>query len=44
VLLSFAALLAALGIPIILRSSHRTGQRGEISLEVDEPNDTDVGP
>jgi hypothetical protein len=39
VLLSFAALLAALGIPIIVRSSHRLGQRGEISLDVDEPDD-----
>lgn len=39
VLLSLAALLAALGIPIIVRSSHRLGKRGEISLEIDEPDD-----
>jgi hypothetical protein len=37
-LLSLAALLAALGIPIIVRSSHRLGQRGEVVLDADEPS------
>ena len=37
-ILSFAALLAALGIPIIVRSSHRLGQRGEVTLDADEPD------
>ncbi len=37
-MLSFAALLAALGIPIIVRSSHRLGQRGEVVLDADEPD------
>jgi len=41
-LLSFAALLAALGIPIIVRSSHRLGQRGEVVLDADEPNEEDT--
>jgi hypothetical protein len=39
VLLSSAALLAALGIPIMVRSSHRLGQRGEVVLDADEPDD-----
>ena len=41
VLLSFAALLAALGIPTIVRSSHRLGQRGEVVLDADEPDGED---
>lgn len=41
VMLVFAALLAALGIPIIVRSSHRLGQRGEVVLDADEPNGGD---
>jgi hypothetical protein len=42
ILLSFAALLAALGIPIIVRSSHRLGQRGEVVLDADEPSEEDT--
>jgi hypothetical protein len=38
-LLSLAALLAALGIPVIVRSSHRSGQRAELVQEADEPGD-----
>ena len=38
-LLSLAALLAALGIPVIVRSSHRAGQRTEVAQEADEPDD-----
>ena len=41
VLLSIAALLAALGIPIVVRSSHRLGQRGEVVLDADEPGGDD---
>jgi hypothetical protein len=40
-MLVFAAILAALGIPIIVRSSHRLGQRGEVVLDADEPNGDD---
>ena len=42
--LSIAAVLAALGIPIIVRSSHRLGQRDEVVVEADEPESTTGSP
>jgi carbamoylphosphate synthase large subunit len=39
VLLSIAALMAALGIPVIIRPSHRLGVRGEV---VQHSNDDDA--
>ena len=41
VLLSIAALMAALGIPVIIRSSHRLGMRGEVVQHSDD--DAPVG-
>lgn len=35
VLLSIAALMASLGIPVLIRPTHRLGVRGEIVLHAD---------